>query len=103
MPPCTVPGPQSIFPLVLAVLLTAFDVGINIIYNEEIFQFLVNACTCGWYRDRDILLTIYCDPDVLRIGALLPGITLQGLGSCGELICLGSSSHVVDVNFEVLC
>ena len=55
------------------------------------------------HQDRNFLLTLYCNPDVLRIGALLPGITRQGLGGSGKLIRLGYLSHVVDVTLEVLC
>ena len=45
---------------------------------------------------------LYCNPDVLRIGALLPGITRQGLGGSGKLIRLGYRSHVLDLTLEVL-
>ena len=50
-----------------------------------------------------MLLTLYCDPGVLRFGALPPVITCQGLGGSFKLIRLVSRSHVVDVNLEFLC
>ena len=91
------------FRLFLAVLLTALDVRVDLLYKEEIFHFLVDVRSCGWDRDRDILMTLYCNTDVLGIGTLPPGIDLQGLVGCSKLIRLVSRSLVVDVPLEVLC
>ena len=68
--------------LVLAVLLTALDVRVDFLTRKELFHSLVYAHSCSWDRDRDVLLMLYCDLDVLRIGTLPSGITRQGLGSC---------------------
>ena len=91
------------FCLVLLVLLTVLNVLVDILSKEEICHFLVDFRSCGRDRYQDVLLTLYCNPDVLWIGALLPSITRQGLGGCGKLIRLGSRSHIIDVTLEVLC
>ena len=83
--------------------MTALDLRVDILYKGEICHVLVNVRSCGRDRDRYVLLTLYYDPDVLMIGALPPGINLQGLGGCGKLIRLGSLSHVIDMTLEVPC
>ena len=85
------------------VLLTALDICVDLLSKEKLCHFLIGVRYCGWDMDRHVLLTLYYEPDVLRIGALLPGIIRQGLGSCGKLIRLGSSSHVIYVTLEVIC
>ena len=91
------------FRLVLAVLLTALDICVDILSKEELCHFLIDVRSCGMDRDQDVLLKLYCNPYVLGIGALPPGITRQGLDGCSKLIRLGSRSHVVDVILKVLC
>ena len=88
--------------LVLVVLLAPLGVCVNLLSKEDIFHFLVNVCSCGWDRDCDVLLTLYCDPDVLGIGELAPRISFQGLNGRGELVRLGYRPHVVNVTLEVL-
>ena len=84
-------------------MLASFDLCVNLLSEEELCHFLVNVRYFVMDRDRDVLLKLYCDLDVLGIGALPPGITRQGLGGCSKLIRLGSRSHVVDVTLELLC
>ena len=61
--------------------MTALDICVNLLSKEKLCHFLISVRYCGWDMDRHVLLTLYYEPDVLRIGALLPGITHQGLGS----------------------
>ena len=74
------------FRLVLASLLAAFDVRFNILSKEELLHFHIDIRYWGRDWDRDVLLTLYCDPDVLIIGALPPGITCRGFGGWGKLM-----------------
>ena len=72
-------------------------------FQGVFFHILVDVCSCGWDCYCDVLLTLYCDPDVLEIGALPPGISRQDLGGGGELVRLGSRPHIVNATLEVLC
>ena len=47
----------------------------HLLSKEELRHLHIDIRSLGGDRYRDILLTLYCDPDVLRIGALSPGIT----------------------------
>ena len=81
-------GQGVYFRLVLAVFLAALDVRVNLLSKEELCHTHFDIRSLGGDRDCNILLMLYCNPDVLRIGALLPGITRQGLGGSGKLIRL---------------
>ena len=83
--------------------MAALGVCVDILLKEELCHFLVDIRSFGRDRDRGVLLTLYSDPDVLRISILPPGITRQGLGGCSKLIRLVSYSHAVDVTLEVSC
>ena len=86
----------------MELLLRALDVSITIFPHQKIGHILVNVGPRGWNQDYQILLPLNRDPYILRIGALAPSITCQGLGGSGELIGLGYGPHIVDVALQVL-
>ena len=90
------------FHLVLAVLLSALDVSVNLFSKQKLGHVLVNVPYHGWYWDDHILLLLDGYPDILRIVALSPIITRQGLGGSGELVGFGSCPQIVYVTFQIL-
>ena len=90
------------FCLVMEVLLSMHDVSANIFSKNKLGHVLINVRYHGWYRDDNALLLLNGDPDILRIGALVPLINIQGIGGSNELVRLGSCPHIVYVNLQVL-
>ena len=90
------------FSLVLAVLLSALGVSVNIFSNQKIVHVLVNVFPHGWDRDDHVLLPLNGYPDVLRIDALAPSITHQGLRGSSGFLGLGYYPHIIYVTHQVL-
>ena len=94
--------PGVYFCLVLTVLLIALGIRINLFTKKKLGHVLINVRSHVWYWDGHFLIPLDRDPNVLRIGALDPGITCQGLVGSSKLVGLGSCTHVIYVTLQVL-